>query len=188
LGHFRGMNRRDLRRCLSIVHEKGTKERPVAREGEQENCPSAATPCASPQARASWPRPSVSRQLLRTLVIARRRRYPHSALQPLTPRNSLACANTQADNKSSGDSEALRLFAQVGYYNTRNSLIVATRYASARIMLASLSRQTAGALSHTLRRDEPASVRRARWRGLGAYLRRLPWELRVRLTPGDQRR
>ncbi|MCL2594622.1 MAG: glycosyltransferase family 2 protein [Promicromonosporaceae bacterium] len=66
------------------------------------------------------------------------------------------------------------------YYNTRNSLIVATRHASARIVLASLSRQTAGALSHTLRRDEPGPVRRARWRGLAAYLRRLPQELRIR--------
>ncbi|GAB2465201.1 glycosyltransferase family 2 protein [Xylanimonas ulmi] len=56
------------------------------------------------------------------------------------------------------------------YYNTRNSLIVVTRHAGGVRALHSLARQSAGALTRLVRRDEAQAVNRARWRALGAYL------------------
>lgn len=68
------------------------------------------------------------------------------------------------------------------FYNTRNSLLVFTRHAPARVVAASLARQVAGAVRATAaavsgdRTGRPA----ARWRGLAAYLGRLPGALRDR--------
>ena len=58
------------------------------------------------------------------------------------------------------------------FYNTRNSLLVVRRHAGSAAATRSLLRQAAGALLHTVRRDEPGAVSRARWRGIDAYLRR----------------
>ena len=66
------------------------------------------------------------------------------------------------------------------YHNTRNSLVVLTRHAPARLVLASTARQTLGlvrALGH-----DPRPLVRARARGLLHHLRRLPRTLSERRT------
>ncbi|WP_164545032.1 glycosyltransferase family 2 protein [Antribacter gilvus] len=66
------------------------------------------------------------------------------------------------------------------YYNTRNSLVVLTRYAAWPVVLRSAARQTLGALRHTVLGTEPRPVVSARWRALRDYARALPEALRTR--------
>lgn len=67
------------------------------------------------------------------------------------------------------------------YYNTRNSLIVATRHAPLRVVVLSVCRQTLGLLRAAVTAPT-APTTRARARGLGAYALRLP------RTIGERRR
>jgi GT2 family glycosyltransferase len=65
------------------------------------------------------------------------------------------------------------------YWNERNSLIVFTRHAPGRLVIAAAARRTVGLLWHTAR--APLSpVTRARWRAAGAFVARLPKTLRER--------
>lgn len=66
------------------------------------------------------------------------------------------------------------------YYNTRNSLVVVTRHAPARVALHSFVRQTAGAVRAVLRDGPTTPTTRARLRALAAYVARLPRTLRER--------
>lgn len=65
------------------------------------------------------------------------------------------------------------------YHNTRNSLVVLTRHAPARVAVGSLLRQTAGT-GKALLRDGLAPTTRARARGLRDHVLRLPRTLRER--------
>lgn len=70
------------------------------------------------------------------------------------------------------------------YYNTRNSLLVFTRYAPARIVAAAVARQLAGAARAAVPRARRRTAQHpaARWRAIAGYLARLPHAL------GDRRR
>ncbi|OLT55445.1 glycosyltransferase family 2 protein [Cellulosimicrobium sp. CUA-896] len=70
---------------------------------------------------------------------------------------------------SSGTASAL-----FRYYNTRNSLVVATRHAPWGLVLRSLGRQLAGIVRHSALRTEPAELRRARRRALWDYTKTVP--------------
>ena len=58
-------------------------------------------------------------------------------------------------------------------WNERNSLVVFTRHAPARLVLAAHLRRMVGLVLHTVRAPSSA-VTRARWRAMGEHLRRLP--------------
>jgi hypothetical protein len=58
-------------------------------------------------------------------------------------------------------------------WNERNSLVVFTRHAPARLVLAVHVRRAVGLLAHTAR-DPRSAVTRARWRAMGQHLVRLP--------------
>ena len=66
------------------------------------------------------------------------------------------------------------------YYNTRNSLVVFARHAPLALVAASFARQLAGSVLACLRHREQRSVTRARFRGLTAFICRLPRALRDR--------
>ena len=66
------------------------------------------------------------------------------------------------------------------YYNTRNSLVVFARHAPVAIVAGSFCRQLAGSVLAGLRGSEPRPVTLARFRGLAAFLRRIPRTLRER--------
>ena len=66
------------------------------------------------------------------------------------------------------------------YYNTRNSLVVFARHAPVAVVVSSFGRQLVGGMLAVLQRSEPPSVRRARIRGLTAFVRRLPRTRRER--------
>ncbi|WP_309134381.1 glycosyltransferase family 2 protein [Cellulomonas sp.] len=66
------------------------------------------------------------------------------------------------------------------YHNTRNSLVVVTRHAPARVVLRSVVRQSAGAVRAVLRAGTSSAVARARLRALRDYALRLPRTLRER--------
>ncbi|WP_046528769.1 MULTISPECIES: glycosyltransferase family 2 protein [Cellulomonas] len=66
------------------------------------------------------------------------------------------------------------------YYNTRNSLVVATRHAPWRVVAHSAARQTVGLLRAALRDGPRDPLVRARARALRDWARRLPRELRAR--------
>jgi GT2 family glycosyltransferase len=66
------------------------------------------------------------------------------------------------------------------FYNTRNSLVVFARHAPVTVAVGSFGRQLAGSVLAGLRRSEPPEVTMARFRGLTAFLRRLPRTLRER--------
>jgi GT2 family glycosyltransferase len=58
-------------------------------------------------------------------------------------------------------------------WNERNSMVVFTRHAPARLIAAMLVRRLVGLVVHTAR-DGLGDVTRARWRAVAAYCRRLP--------------
>jgi len=66
------------------------------------------------------------------------------------------------------------------YYNTRNSLVVFARHAPLTLVAGSFLRQLAGSGLAGLRRSEQRSVTAARFRGLAAFICRLPRVLRER--------
>lgn len=76
------------------------------------------------------------------------------------------------------------------FYNTRNSLVVFARHAPAAIVLGSFARQVAGAVRATIgaATGRPGRHAAARWRGLGAFVARLPRTLTQRNRIGRRAR
>jgi N-acetylglucosaminyl-diphospho-decaprenol L-rhamnosyltransferase len=66
------------------------------------------------------------------------------------------------------------------YYNTRNSLEVFAKHAPMTLVAGSFARQLVGSVLAALRHSEQRSVTQARFRGLRAFIRRLPRALRER--------